>query len=85
MKDHQRILLGNEIADRKALAVVLLAPAGKLADIQQQTKLVVDSCVSRVEPQKGLFTLGKRIAGKRRLAVEDAGLTHDAQSLRCTP
>lgn len=85
MKDDEGILLGNKIADRKPLAMMFLAPARELADVQQQTKLLVNPCVSRLKSKKGLFALGKRFAGKRRLAIENAGLAHDTQSFRCTP
>ena len=85
MKDHQRILLGDEIADRELAAVMLPVPVAELADIQQEAQLVLHPRIAGLEPQQCSLPWRKRVVGQRRLAVEDFGLGHAAQSLRCIP
>ena len=64
---------------------MLPVPAGQLADVQQQAKLVVDAGVARVEAQQRLFPPRQGLVGKRRLAIEDRGFAHAAQSFRGIP
>jgi len=85
MKDHQRILLGDEIAQGELAAMLLTIPVTQGADIEQQAKLVVDAGIAGIEPQQPLFPPGQDIAGQRDFAIEDARLAHAAQSLRCMP
>ena len=85
MKDDERVLLGDEVAQRQAPAVMLAIPGGQLANVEQQAKLFVDTGVAAVETQQGLFPPRQALIGKRGLAVKDGGLTHAAQSLRCIP
>ena len=49
VKDHQRILLGDEIAYGELAAMVLAVPLARCADIQQQAKLVMNTGVTCIE------------------------------------
>jgi hypothetical protein len=85
MKDHQRILFGDKIAQGELAAMFLAVPVTQGPNVKQQAKLVVDPGIAGLEPQQPLLPTGQNIAGQRDFAIEDAWLAHAAQSLRCTP
>ncbi|WP_438275818.1 hypothetical protein [Nitrobacter sp.] len=85
VENHQRILLGDEIADCELAAMMLAVPVPQATNIQEQPKLVVDAGITRRKAKQRLFPLGERLIGKWSFAIEGARLAHAAQSFLCMP
>jgi hypothetical protein len=89
VKDRQRILLGDKIAERQFAAVVLLVPGAELAKVEKQAQLLVNALVARLKAKENFFLCRKRSVGQDGLAIKESDcrlvLVHAAKSLRCMP
>jgi hypothetical protein len=59
MEDHQGILIGYEVADRQHTFMMLLAPLGQLALVQQQLELVLHTFIAASKPEQPFLAISQ--------------------------